>query len=493
MEITDEEFLVTFIDACPPPLPDGDYQIKAAQEVTWQGNAQPVQFHSEYNFSIYGPRFTLDPAEVQSVFPPPKQRGHFERYMPHIVFARRSLPWERTLDGSLQAAPYAPWLWLMSLTEEEAATAAVSTVTLADVFTSPDPTIKSPDIRPETGDDPASKCLVVDVPVALFETLVPSLDDLPYMASARKVSVADKELTAKTEDEYFSMSLANRFTKVGTNNTQYLVSLEGYRPILSPAKVGGAFTKVRLVVLTMWTFSNLDDTQTFDELMAALTVDRLSLPNPSNDADVASALQMGYTALDHTTRQGEHTVSWYRGPLLPMDVPKDTPDSYANSDAALRYDPHFGMFDISYAAAMQIGRLLGLQSHDFTASLTRFRAGNQARMLTLLQRHRLFSSLETHLALPRDAMSLLAKDVFLDALAAYWGDTLGKIVLSRDLSKPSLLGNAADPSGLREQVGTRPGLLGPEEMDSVVERTAGRSNADASEAIRQILLEERRS
>jgi hypothetical protein len=483
MEAIDENLLITFIDACPPPLPGGDYQISVGQDVRWKGNIAPVQFASKYDFSILGPRFTLDPSAIQSVFPPPNHLGHFQKYLPHMVFARRSVPWERTIDGKLPSKPYYPWLWLLTLPEEEAATAPLQAVKVKDVLHAGDSKIKTPNIKLETGDDPESQCLVIDLPVPLFEQLVPSLSDLEFMASARKVSVEAKELTEKTEDEFFAVVMANRFSKNGVRNVQFLVSLEGYPDILYPNKVGGVFEKVRLVVLTTWSFTNTDDQQTFDELMKNLTVDRLELPNQSTDPDVTSALQMGYTALDHTTRQGEHTVSWYRGPLLPMDMPKDTPDSYPNSDAAIRYDPKLGMFDVSYAAAMQIGRLLALQNHDFSTGLTRFRTGNQARMLDLLHRHRLFSKLNGLLALPRDAGELLGRDVFLEAVAGYWAGSLGPRIAPEDAAKPGLLGPAGDPSGLRRHVGALRGLLSQEQIESLTDAE------DAAEAIRKMLLE----
>ena len=40
---------------------------------------------------------------------------------------------------------------------------------------------------------------------------------------------------------------------------------------------------------------------------------------PGHEADqVRFAFQRGYTALNHSTRLGEKTVSWYRGPLVPL-------------------------------------------------------------------------------------------------------------------------------------------------------------------------------
>jgi hypothetical protein len=485
MELVDEKLLITFIDACPPPLPGGDYQISVAQDVTWKDNTTPVKFSSAYDFSIFGPRFTIDPAEIQSVFPPPNHLGHFQKYLPHLVFARRSLPWERTITGQIPTKPYYPWLWLLTMPEDEASQAPLQTVKVAEVFNSGNPKIKTPKISPQTGDDPQSQCMVIDMPVTLLEQIAPSLADLEFMASARKVSVENKELTPKTEDEYFSVVLANRFPKNSAKNIQYLVSLEGYADILHPAKIGGGFDKVRFVVLTTWSFTNTDDNQTFDELMKGLSFGRLALSNSSPNADVTKALEMGYSAHDHITRQGEHTVSWYRGPLLPMDMPKDTPDSYPNSDAAIRYDPKFGLFDVSYAAAMQIGRLLALQDQHFTGELTRARSSNQERMLTLLQRHALLSRMNGLLAIPRDAHALLNRDVFVEAVARHWAEALAPRILSAKLSEAPLFGEPGDPSGLRKHAATFEGLLTEEQIQALIDG----NETDVAEAIRRMLFE----
>jgi hypothetical protein len=86
---------------------------------------------------------------------------------------------------------------------------------------------------------------------------------------------------------------------------------------------------------------------------------------------------MGYTALLHQTRDGGKTVSWYRGPLLPARVATDVlPDTLSSADAATRYDPASGMFDLSYAGAWQIGRLLAIQDTRFSTLLCNWRRGN---------------------------------------------------------------------------------------------------------------------
>ena len=87
---------------------------------------------------------------------------------------------------------------------------------------------------------------------------------------------------------------------------------------------------------------------------------------------------MGFAPVNHSLRNGDTTISWYRGPLVPMCVRESmTYTDISCADAALRYDPTTGMFDASYAAAWQLGRLLALQDQAFAQALFRFRTDYQ--------------------------------------------------------------------------------------------------------------------
>lgn len=460
---------ITFIDAAPPPLPAGDFQLNLHQQVAWKGGQADQPVESGYDFSVFGPRFTLDPVEIHAVFPPPNNRGHFQQYLPHIIFRRRSVPWERTLGG-MPESNNPSWLWLLSLSAAEIKTHGIKiqTVPLKDIFNSPDPgVIKTPTISPETGDDPESQAYVIDVPVTLFQELVPSKTDLELSASARLVSVIDKAITPSTEDGWFSSVMANRFTANGEANTQFLVSLEGYEDILYPNPVGGTFQKVRLAMLANWQFENIDDGQTFDQLMNNLSVDRLQLPTPTGSAEVAQAFSQGYAPFNHGTLEGPALVSWYRGPLLPMDMPLNMPKTFENSDEALRYDPEYGMFDVSYAAAIQIGRLLGLQSEQFARAVANLRGFNQAAILSLSQKASMVRAVGKGFAWPRDAQQLAQRQIFSEQFLDWWGRVLGPATQAPQ----RILGEPADPSGLRDSSQELPGLLTPDAAAKLIDET----------------------
>jgi hypothetical protein len=477
-----DELEIVFVDAAPPPLPAGDFRLALDETLAWDGGSgDPL--HSEYDFTVNGPRFTLDPSLVHSMFPPPANRGHFQQYLPHLVFNRRSLPWERTVDGSLpQDKPFVPWLWVLSLDDSEinadpSNPVAIKTVTVNDLL-NPPARVLGPDISLDTGEDPASQLMVVDVPTGLINQLMPSREDLIYTAGARLVSVMNKELTATTETGWFSAVIANRFPANGQSNTQFLVSLEGYgtatNNIFFPNKVDPSkYDAVRLVVLVSWTFENINAEQTFDQLTSGLSVDRLQLPGTGASNQVASAFSMGYTALNHITRQGERNVSWYRGPMLPLNMPKNTPDTYSNGDRALRFDPATGLFDVSYAAAWQIGRLLGLQNGEFAAAIARLRDNNQNTLHTLATRSFLLRRLRFDLRLPETFKELLGRQFFDQAWMEAWGQVLGpRLVPPPGDDRAPLLGKPADPSRLERHRQNLPGLLERSELVELLEQPA---------------------
>jgi len=115
---------IQFIEACHSPLTAGAYAVNVIQNVSesetgpaW--NSAP--YVSSIVFSVDAPRFTLNPADIHSVYPPVNENGRFDNCLPHVVFTRRTLPWERTQDGVPPKfmEPFAPWIGILLFQEEE--------------------------------------------------------------------------------------------------------------------------------------------------------------------------------------------------------------------------------------------------------------------------------------------------------------------------------------------------------------------------------------
>ena len=69
-------------------------------------------------------------------------------------------------------------------------------------------------------------------------------------------------------------------------------------------------------------------------------------------------------------------MSWYRGPLSPVDRARSPlPLPVSSPDQALAFDPTTGMFDASLAAAWTIGRLVALQDQSYASALYAWKKG----------------------------------------------------------------------------------------------------------------------
>jgi hypothetical protein len=93
----------------------------------------------------------------------------------------------------------------------------------------------------------------------------------------------------------------------------------------------------------------------------------------------------GHVATAHTTRRGQETTAWFRGPLVPDPVDRPGPREPApgeqpglryplahHADQLRRVSPD-GQEDLSYAAAFEIGRLLALSRPGVVTALNQWR------------------------------------------------------------------------------------------------------------------------
>src|SRR5215469_1551688 len=421
---------IQFVEACHPPLIAGAYKvtmsqaIKESKEALVPWNSDP--YASELVFWVDAPRFSLNPTDIHSVYPPSNQIGGFDNALPHVVFTRRTLPWERALDGMPPrlGQPFAPWIGLLLVQEEELLIGANGRTTNHKREVKSLPLISSdqdslllatakntlvPDLgqhgygagsnpdtklrahrwekekwryeKGETSEQREESCLAVDLPGELFKAIAPRLDDLPYLAHARQIDTGDKEVQALNDKGWFSLVICNRVPKANKDHRVFVVSLEGHQDRLHEKWTPASGEEVRLAVLASWSFK-CAGANDFKACMKELKIDSLHLPfEPFDDKssaakDIVNAgYARGYTAFNHAMRHGEKTVSWYRGPLVPLnyDKPQQIQHPVSCADELLRYDPTSGLFDVSYAAAWQLGRLLALQNHGFALALNRTR------------------------------------------------------------------------------------------------------------------------
>jgi hypothetical protein len=401
---------VRFIQHHVPVLEAGDYDLTATIDITVRqpdGTSARITDAPTTAFAVYGERFALDPSLIESVYPPANTRGEYDNVLPHAVFTRRTLPWERTAnaDGDPHVkgqADVAPWLALLLFDETELDAVSATTTTVGALLpaarggTLPPDAVSSLSVPNAVLDDwekTTDACQVLDVPVGLFSAAAPTLADLKWLAHARQKTVpgaapADPSLTTD-----HAVVIGNRLPRTGHTSTVFLVSLEQLGDQL-PADDSGApsahlegIRTVRLVTLLSWRLTAVTEEHSFKQLLEDLNDHAaddglLRLPQglaQDDDADrtVSNALARGFVPLAHTTRQGDRTVSWYRGPLAPHAAPFELLQGSllpaTSADAVASYDPDTGMFDTSLAAAWQAGRLLALADRHYATALYAFK------------------------------------------------------------------------------------------------------------------------
>lgn len=479
---------IQFIEACHPGLVAGEYAVRTSQQVkeseteTVPWNSNP--YASDVVFSVDAPRFILSPADIHSVYPPINEVGRFDNALPHVVFTRRTLPWERKLDGipPQLGEPFPPWVALLLFQENElpatdnqggVKSLPILSATEDSLLRAASKDVLPPDIGqngPGNKSDPGfelrqirsqnwqqeqwryeaagQSCLALDLPAQLFKAVAPREPDLPYLAHVRQVDTGNKEVLGINDKGWFSLVMGNRLPQANKRHRVFLVSLEGFQDRLQDNWTAAANQKVRLAVLCAWTFTcegPNDFKQNMDTLNFGGNVPppgekRIELPesglrllfNAYDDASmkaediVNAAYARGYTAFDHFMRQGEKTVSWYRGPLVPLHYtkPQQIQEPVACSEELLRYDPDTGLFDATYAAAWQVGRLLALQNQGFALALDRARRGLRDRAEMLLR--------QDELAMMRQQLGLPEEDFLEDSLMKHLANGAGEKLVTAD-------------------------------------------------------------
>jgi hypothetical protein len=521
---------IEFLESHRPVVPLGDYTVSVTQEISAKNIKSDNKFTATRNFSVLGPRFILDPQEIEAAFPPPGSLGDHANVLPHLILRRSTLPWERVVVPMEQRdnqdvtkkeeEKQIPWLALLLFDEEEVKMAKVTTplsLSLSDLKKQMGNQI--PRWQPEPGDQEDDTLTVIDVDKTLLQAIMPTKADLKFLAHVRQT----KDATGKPAGEEVAVIIGGRLPKGGKMSTVHLVSLEGRYLATGDFAYPTTGDKVRLVSLNSWRFACVDSRQSFkgllmhlnqpslfnikdDRISTALnqeqivdalkqafaqtehalersvTIDRvqwkivdntryylisnalnvynqagkmlfkltappvvpidptfkkpfpidpalkgtfrrenyglsdeaeienskpdrwwinsnqysivqdadrlyvyylgtdssstLRLPRFKSDDQISSKaaesyFKMGCVPLSHAMRQGNKTVSWYHGPLVPgsNSTPNDISLPVRSADDLVRYNATHGMFDVSYAAAWQLGRLLALQSKSFSVSL----------------------------------------------------------------------------------------------------------------------------
>ena len=202
---------------------------------------------------------------------------------------------------------------------------------------------------------------------------------------------------------------------------------------------------VRLVCLASWRFECPTSGATFRELTRGLNVAMVGVTAEPGRPVVTDTGHLAVTVHD---REGVDEVTWYRGPLVPYALTRDTLGPYHSADQCRRVTPETGAEDISYAGAFEIGRLLAAADQRLAVELARWRRGAYAR------------------SAQQDVVTLFDREmpsVLLDDLRAYVEQAIVPVVSNSLVPRITAgIGPVADRYGIdvvKDAPGLDPGLV----------------------------------
>lgn len=454
---------IQFFDGYFPALTANTYYINVEHKLSNTPGTPPSYQTPQQSFIVQAPEFSIDTTIVQSFYPPAGGSDIYGQQLPFIVLTDPALPWERSLiPGQDQPSPINPTAWMALLIFAEGeiylqpdSNNPVATMQVSQ-FLAPDQNILKPQLPNNwvAADVLASQCQTITVTGAAFNAVAPTATDLPYLAHCRGVNTLDEG------ELLLSVLLSNRLAVADSRVNPaaplryyaHLVSLEGYGAYIGPngqpipnKPNSTDLMDVQLVSLFNWTFVSQPQSELgFKELISGLIQSEitestqpnergaLNLPVQANSnlpQQVADRLRDGYVALEFVSGSGDNSFAWYRGPFsaaVPQTLPgvgdPPTPPAQANTaDELMIYLAGEGLFDLSYAAAWNIGRALALADANFAQNVTRYRQAANSAVTMLSQRMSM-----PHLAGESDTASLLTRDASRRGFTRMMGEGLGQ-------------------------------------------------------------------
>ena len=452
---------IQFFSGSSPGLDAGTYTITLTHALTAVASSPPQQpppdplpsYEITQTFIVNAPEFTLPAGTILSQYPPDGGNDAYDAQLPYVVLSDINVAWERTpTPGATPQDPPQPWIALLIFAGTEihipqGSNSPVMTIPVEELLT---PWMTEPElIKPMI--DPAfvaqsvrdSLCQVIRVPLSSFLAVAPAASDLVYLAHRRVMTNIPGEPSQEV-----SVVLCNRLPVAASTPVKYyahLVSLEGLEWLLPQhlSLDGGGGNDdglhVMIVSLANWTFTSMPEPAVnFTSLAEGLvdseratTLGALAVPfEPRVESNpfVPRYVYNGYTALDFHAF-GTRTFAWYRGPYsavtpaaLPQvgDPPVD-PLFAPSSDSLLIYLADQGLFDISYAAAWNLGRGLALANGSYCQAILSLRQ-RLASSLTLLAGRMAMPSFDGE----NDVETLLGRGVMRKRILRLMNEGLGR-------------------------------------------------------------------
>jgi hypothetical protein len=391
------------------PLDAGDYLLQVQQTMTGTGLNTGTYFSTPTTQSFYvdAPQFILPADQIGPVLPAANMVGDYAWVLPQIQLNGATLPWARAASPQNTNAP---WLALIVLRDDElvwntATNSPIFPTTVGQLTATPQPTgyffpPLTASCKREAATDPVQ---TMRMSKTVFSAVMPRQAEIAQLLHCRDlVPVAGDAQGDRARQ--VAMATANRFPSPMYNgrNHCFLVSLEGYYDYLTPSPVfpndPQGTQPVQLVVLNYWSFvttagvgAGFSAGLPKNIAQAASLLLRVPATTGGRNVSVDTRLQNGYVPFEYATGLGAVTYAWYRGPLSPVLAPALplVASELPTSDAAMIYAEGEGVFDLSYAAAWQMGRALALADTRFAMDLLAYRTAAYRVLGLLMERLRI--------------------------------------------------------------------------------------------------------
>lgn len=342
MDNPDSKFKLA--DSCIPPLYEGDYTIRLTQEVT---KPDKDEFSVEKKFCVAANTEFLSEDMIFSIYPAKNQQGDFSTDLPFMVFNDPSYPWMK-YAGKDSSDLDVPWIALIVVKEGEAEEekdvkySELENEAGANVFF---PYKKTKNTACKNDD----LVHIIKFKKDQLSSLLPDKEDRAWLAHYKQVSLSNAEDCLTHQDNNFSAVIANRF----------------------PPYIEGSITKSTVHLIAACDYDDLDSTDAeFVNVISLYHWDIYSEKNTDKSfVTIVEGLQgnsrsvMDGMLKPHYLRTGEKTYSWYHSPLLPekyIRADNINGEETFTSDGRLIYNKENGIFDVTYSAAFNLGRLVTL-------------------------------------------------------------------------------------------------------------------------------------
>ncbi|WP_299434049.1 hypothetical protein [uncultured Aquimarina sp.] len=491
---------IRFLNNSVPVLTGGTYEIDVKQDIQSESHAEVKQNYEEkQSFIVQAARFSIPATTIHSQFPAPGAKEEYSQNLPFITFESEQLPWVRTLKGGTALENPPSWMALLLFeeneliyTEPKEGTASPTKTTLLPIKEAINPTdanivgsnVTLDPIEQSKADEGSLSAYTIDVSAANFNAIAPTLAELPFLAHLREINVGQKVVDGMTGTGFFPILVGNRLPKENVKYSTHLVSLEGFGDRLPGGSAVIPNDKtVRLVSLQSWNFETISAGGNFTSLVEALDQDKLQLdfqqptswkePITVAQQKVKNRYQKGYVALNSVTRLGESTFSWYRGPFVPV-IPEHITNTDPNaeqallsSDEALIYDSETGIFDQSYAAAWETGRMTTLKNATVSKAIFDWKKEG----ITLLK---LVDTLIKEMPKGQQMTTATLNKMITESKSGdqkfmnYLAGQFGKHVTGNTSKSAQPVIAISDPTGLHKNLQSMPGLIHPDVLNNAM-------------------------